>query len=60
MALFVGMVPMWILVSIPILGSFLYFIVIPVFGIGAMLVGLRAHFVKDGASSIADLAHTAV
>jgi cytoskeletal protein CcmA (bactofilin family) len=60
MALFVGMVPMWILVSIPILGSFLYFIVIPVFGIGAMLVGLRAHFEKDGASSLADPARTAV
>jgi cytoskeletal protein CcmA (bactofilin family) len=52
MALFVGMIPVWILLSIPILGSFLYFIVVPVFGIGAILVGLREHFVKDAAPPV--------
>lgn len=50
-ALFVGMIPVWILLSIPILGSFLYFIVVPVFGIGAILVGLRAHYVKEAAAA---------
>ena len=46
-ALFVGMIPVWILLSIPILGSFLYFFVVPIFGIGALLVGVHEHFVKD-------------
>ena len=51
-ALFVGMIPLWILLSIPVLGSVLYFIVVPVLGIGAILVGLRAHFVKESAPEV--------
>jgi hypothetical protein len=46
------MIPLWILLSVPILGPVLYVIVVPIFGIGAILVGLRAHFVKDAPTSV--------
>ena len=36
------MIPVWFLFSIPVLGSLLYWFVVPIIGIGAILVGLRA------------------
>jgi hypothetical protein len=59
-ALFVGMIPVWILLAIPILGIVLYFILIPVFGIGAILVGVREYFVKKQAPRVPTIVARAV
>lgn len=40
-ALLFGMIPVWILFKVPVLGSLLYFFVVPILGIGAILIGLR-------------------
>lgn len=42
LSLFLGMIPVWILFRVPVLGSLLYWFVVPIFGIGATLIGIRA------------------
>lgn len=41
LALLIGMVPLWISFKIPILGLILYFLFVPIMGIGALIMGLR-------------------
>jgi cytoskeletal protein CcmA (bactofilin family) len=41
--LLIGMVPVWLLFMVPVLGSLLYWFVVPVFGIGAILIGVHAY-----------------
>lgn len=59
LALLVGMVPVWILIQIPILGAFLYFIVVPIFGIGAILIGVRAHMARVSSPGLTSTAAAA-
>jgi len=47
LALLLGMIPVWLLFMVPVLGSLLYWFVVPIFGIGAILIGVRTHSKKQ-------------
>ena len=53
LALFLGMIPVWILCEIPVAGPLLYWFLVPMFGIGAILIGLKAWFRGNGGGSSA-------
>lgn len=42
LALLVGILPVWILCNLPFVGAFVYYFIVPVLGIGAILIGIRA------------------
>ena len=54
LALLLGMIPVWILFQIPILGFILSWFVVPVVGIGGLLAGVQTYIARRKTASSPD------